>query len=99
MDAEDLALNDGANTKVIEDLRAVLPGVDVAILAHGLFIESVDAGNTAGLVITTEKGDAVGELQLEAEEELESLDRVVATIDEVTHEDVAGVGDLAALFK
>ena len=50
-------------------------------------------------MVTSEESDAVGVLQLEAKQELESLHRVVATIHEVTHEDVLGVGDLAALFE
>lgn len=99
MDAEDLALNDSTNAEVIENLSAVLPGVDVTILAHSLLIKTVDAGDAASLVITTEKCDAVGVLQLEAKEKLEGLDRVVAAIYKVTHEDVAGVRDLAALFE
>ena len=99
VDAEDLALNDSTDTKVIEDLGAVLPGVDVAIFTHGLFVEAVDAGDTASLVVTTEERDAIRVLELEAEKQLERFDRVVATIDEVTHEDVAGVGNLATLLK
>ena len=99
MDTEDLAFNDGSNTKVIEDFGAVLPGVDVTILAHSLFVEAVDGGDTTGLVVTSEEGDAVGPLELEAEKELEGLNGVIAAIDEITHEDVAGVGDLTALFE
>jgi len=99
MDTEDLAFNDGSDTKVIEDFGAVLPGVDVTILAHSLFVEAVDGGDTAGLVVTSEEGDAVGPLELEAEKELEGLNGVIAAIDEITHEDVAGVGDLTALFE
>ena len=99
MDAEDLAFNDSTDTKVIENFGAVLPGVDVTILAHGLFVETVNAGDTAGLVVSTEESDAVGVLELQAEEQLEGLHGVVATIDKVAHEDVAGVGDLTALFE
>ena len=64
MDAEDLALNDGTDTKIIENLGAVFPRVDVAILAHGLLIETVDASNTTRLVVTTEKSDAIRVLEL-----------------------------------
>ena len=99
MDAEDLALDDGTDTKVVEDLAAVLPGVDIAVLAHGLFVETVDRGDAACLVIASKKRDAVGVLEFEAEEKLEGFHTVVTTIDEVTHKDVARVGDLAAFFK
>jgi len=99
VDAEDLALDDGTDTEVVEDLTAVLPGVDITVLAHGLFVETVDRGDAACLVIASKKGDAVGVLELEAEEKLEGFHTVVTSVDEVTHKDVARVGDLAAFFK
>ena len=99
VDAENFAFDDGTDTEVVEDLTAVLPGVDVAVLAHGLFVETVDRGDAASLVIASEKGDAVWVLELEAEKKLEGFHTVVATVDEVTHEDVTRVGDLAAFFK
>ena len=50
-------------------------------------------------MVTSEKGDAVGPLQLQTEQELEGLNRVVAAIDEVTHEDVAGIRNLTTFFE
>ena len=99
VDAEDFAFDDGTDTEVVEDLTAVLPGVDVAVLAHGLFVETVDRGDAACLVIASKKGDAVGVLELEAEEKLESFNTVPTTVDVVTHKDVARVGDLTTYFK
>ena len=99
MNTEDFAFNDGANSQVVEHLAAVLPGVDITILAHGFLVETIHRGDTARLVIASQERDAVRVLQLEAKEELEGLDRVVATIDKVTHEDVASVWNLATFFK
>lgn len=99
VDAEDLALNDSGNAEIIEHFSAVSPWVWVTILAHGLFVETVDGGDSTSLVVSSQESDAVGILKLEAEEELEGLDGVVATVDEVSHEDVAGVWDLTSLFE
>ena len=99
MNAEDLALDDGTDSEVVEDFTAVLPGVDIAVLTHCLLIEAVDRGDTARLMIASQERDAVGVLELEAEEKLEGFHTVVTTVDEVTHKDVARVGDLAAFFK
>ena len=46
-------------------------------------------------VVATEDGDSVGVAHLEGDEKSDSLDRVVATIDVVTHEEIIGVGRLA----
>lgn len=99
MNAEDLAFDQGANAEIVEYFGAVLPGVDVAILAHSLLVETVDGCNTASLVVASQKRDAVGVLQLKAKQKLECFYRVVATIDEVTHENVAGVRDLTTFFE
>ena len=99
MDAEDLAFNDGCDSEVIKDLDAVLPWVSVAVLADALVIESVDGSDLPGLVVSSEEGDAVWVLQLEAQEQLKSFNGVVATIDEITHEHIARVGYLTTFFK
>ena len=50
-------------------------------------------------MVSSEESDAVWVLQLEAEEQLEGLDRVVTAINEISHEDVACVGNLTTLFE
>ena len=64
-----------------------------------LVVESVDGSDLPGLVVSSEEGDAVWVLQLEAQEQLKGFNGVVATIDEVTHENVSIVRDLSTLFK
>ena len=99
VDAEDFALNDGTDTEVVEDFATVLPGVHITVLAHGLLIKSIDGCDATRLMVTSEESDAVGPLELQAEKELEGLHGVVSTVDEITHEDVARVGDLSTFFK
>ena len=99
MDAENLALNDRADSEVVEDLSAVLPGVGVSVLPDGFIIEAVDGSDLASLVVASEESDMGRILKLEAEEQLEGLDRVVAAVYEVTHEDVAGVRDLSSFVE
>lgn len=88
MDAEDFSFDNGADRQVIEDLHAELPGVGVSVLAGGLFVEAVESGGLTGLVVASKQGDVAGVLDLEAEQELDGLDRVIATINVITHEDV-----------
>lgn len=99
MDAENLSFNDGSNTKIVENFGAVLPRVGITILSDGLIVESIDSSNLSCLVITSEEGNVSWILELKAEQELESLNRVVASVNEVTHEDIASVRDLTSLIK
>ena len=50
-------------------------------------------------MVTTKDCDSVGESHFECDEESDSLDRVVATIDVVTHEEVVCVGRLSTNFE
>ena len=99
VDAEDLSLDDGTDSEVVEHLSAVLPGVGVSILSNGLVIESVDSGDLPSFVVASEQGDVRGVLELQAEKELEGLNRVESSVHEVSHEDVASVRDFTALIE
>jgi len=91
MNAKDFALNDGGKSEIIEDVGAVLPRVGVSVLADDFIEETVHKSDLAGLVVASKKGDMAWEFELQAEEKLECLDGVVASVDEVADEDVAGV--------
>jgi hypothetical protein len=99
VDAEDLSFDNGSNSEEIEHFGAVLPGVGVTILAHGLVVEAVHLGDLARLVVSSEEGDMARVLQFQAQEILEGLDGVEAAIYKITHEDVAGVWDVTALVE
>lgn len=47
-------------------------------------------------MVATKKSDTIGVLDLEAEQVLEGLDGVIATINKITDEDVASLIDLAS---
>lgn len=47
-------------------------------------------------MISSDKSDSLGVSHLEGQQEQERLDRVVASIDEIAHEQVVGVGALAS---
>lgn len=57
--------------------------------------EDLHLSDLSALVVTSENSDSVLEAHLKGDEEGDGLDRVVAAIDVVTHEEVVGVGGLA----
>lgn len=99
MDAEDFAFDHGTNAEVVEDFGAVLPRVGVSILSNGLIVEPVHGGDLSGLVVSSEESDVGWVLELQAEQKLERFDGVEASIDEVTHENVASVWNLSSLVE
>lgn len=99
VEAEDVTLDDRSQRQVVKQLREVLPHVGVAILAQALVIEAVHLRDLLGLVVTAQNGDTVRVAHLHAHEKRHGLDRVVATIDVVTHEQVVVVGQLTADFE
>ena len=96
VDAEDLVLDDGREREVVEDLGAIPPHVDRTVLAQALVVEAVDLRDLPALVVASDERDAVGVAHLEREQQQKRLDRVEAAVDEVTHEEVVGVGHVTA---
>ena len=45
--AEDLALNDGCERKIVKELRELLPHVGVAVLAKALIVEAISKKSQA----------------------------------------------------
>ena len=99
VDAEDFSLNNGANAQIVEHLGAIFLRVGVSVLADGLVVEAVHRRDLSCLVVAAEKSDMSRILQLEAEQQLEGLDGVVAAINEVSHENVSGVWNLTSFLE
>ena len=101
--AEDLILHDCRERQVVEQIGEVLPDVGIAVLAHALVVEAIHLGDLATLVIAAQDRDSVSESHLQTDEQSDSLDRVVASVDVVTHEEVVRVrratSDLEELHK
>ena len=71
MNTEDLAINNSANRKVIKHFSAVFPRVRVAIFSVDFIIEPIDCSNLSGFVVSSEEGDSIWVLYLEAKKVLE----------------------------
>lgn len=71
----------------------------IAIFFGDFIIESIDVGYIARLVIASEKYDHLGVFYFVEEEEKDSLDWIISTVHIVSEEDVAFLGDSAALAE
>lgn len=91
-----LLLDQGGQGQVIKEICECLPDIGISVFAQALVVETIDLGDLARLVITTEDGDAVLIADLEGNEQGHSLDRVVTTINVVSHEQVVGVRRIAS---
>ena len=84
MQTKDLVINQGREREVVKQIRKVLPDVRVAILAQTFIIEAVDLGDLAGFVVASEDCDAGRVADFKGNEESDSFDGVIATVDVVT---------------
>jgi len=99
MNAENFTFDDSPNTQVVEHFRRVFPRVRISIFSNRLVIKPIYGSNLPRFVVSSQKGDIRRPLQLETEQKLECLDRVEASVDIVTHEDVTCVWDLASFVE
>jgi hypothetical protein len=59
VDTQDPSINNSSQGHEIEDLGARLPHRRISVLLHALLVEPVDLSNLAGLVVATDKSDAI----------------------------------------
>lgn len=58
MHAEDVLVDDGGQAQVVEDLCAVSPDVDAAVLPEALVVEPVHLRDLPALVVAADQRDA-----------------------------------------
>ena len=59
MDAEDFAIDDGSEDQEVEHLAATFPDRGIAVLLLAFFVEAVDLGDLARLMIATDESDTI----------------------------------------
>ena len=99
MYAQYLIFDDSAQRQVVERLIAVLPRCRIAILLHNFIVEAIHCRDLTTFVIASQQSYLLWVLDLVAEQKLDGLDAVVATIHEITDEDVAARGNFATHFE
>ena len=68
MKAENLVVDERRKGEVVEQVGEGFPHVGVAVFAKAFVVETVDLGDLAGLVVTTENGDALRVTDLQSHE-------------------------------
>ena len=99
MQTENLIFNDSSQGQVVEEVSQEFPNICVAILSHALVVKAINLSDLARFMVTSQNADSVSVANFEANEQRHSLNRVVASVHVVTHEEVVGVGWLAPNFE
>mmetsp|Transcript_3210 Transcript_3210/g.13928 ORF Transcript_3210/g.13928 Transcript_3210/m.13928 type:complete len:312 (+) Transcript_3210:1674-2609(+) len=97
--AEDAVVDDRRERQVIEDVRAVAPHVDAAVLAKALVVEAVHLRDLPRLVVAADDGDAIGVANLERHHQRDRLDRVITSVYVVAQEEVVCVRRVSAKLE
>ena len=81
-----LIFDESGEGEVVEEVGEVSPYVRVAILAEALVVEAVHLRDLPRFVVAAENCYPVAVAQLERNQEGDSLDRVISSVDIVPHE-------------
>ena len=73
MEAENFLFHDSSQGEVIEEICEVFPHVGIAILAKTFIVETVDLGDLARFMISTENSDSILVADLETDKKSHGL--------------------------
>ena len=99
VDTEDLAVNDGREGEIVEDLRAISPDCDTAVLPQTLVVEAVDLSDLSALVVPSDQVNTVRVANLQSQQQQEGLHTVEPAVHEISHEEIVCVGNIATNLK
>lgn len=95
---EDLLVDDSGDRKAIEAVGEGLPQLDV-VAALALVVEAVDTVDGRTLVVATQNEEVFGVLDLVGKQKADSLERLLASVNVITQEEVVGFGREATVLK
>lgn len=98
MHGEDLLVDNGGNRQAVEAIGEGLPELDV-VAALALIVESVDTVDRGAFVVTAENEEVFGVFDLVRKQQADGLERLLATVDIVTKEEVVCLGREATVFE
>jgi hypothetical protein len=86
-----LILDESSEREEIEEIGKIFPYISIAIFAQAFIVETVDLSDLARFVVATKNRDALFVSNFQRHQQCDSLDRIIAAIDVVAHEQVIGV--------
>lgn len=84
VETENLVLNQSGERKIVEKVGKVLPDIRISIFAQTFVVKSVDLCDLSGFVVSTKDCDALGITNFQSNEECNSLNGIVSTVNIVT---------------
>lgn len=96
VEAQDRLVNERGQRQAVKDLCAVAPDIDASVLAQALVIETIRLSDLAALVVAADQRNLVRIPHFESQEQKECFNRIKASVNKVTHEEVVGPGALAS---
>lgn len=95
---EDLLINDGRNGQTVEAVGESLPQLDV-VSTLAFVVETIDTVDGGTLVVAAQDEEVLGVLDLVGKEQADRLQRLLATVDVVTEEEVVGFRGESTVFE
>ena len=95
---EDLLVDDGGNGEAVEAVGESLPELNV-VPPLALVVEAVDPVDRGALVVAAQDEEVFGVLDLVGEEQADGLERLLASVNVVTQEEVVCFRREPAIFE
>jgi len=95
MQTENLFLHNSCQRQVIKELSKALPHIWISVFSEAFVVEPINLCDLSWLVVSSQYCDSLGIPQLKSDEESHCLNRVMPSVNVVTHKQIVGVWQLA----
>ena len=99
METEYTVGDNGRHREVVKSICKVLPDIGVSVLSEAFIVKPINLGDLATLVVSPQNGDTASVSDFQSDEQRNSLERVISSIDIITHKHIIRFGTLAADTK
>jgi hypothetical protein len=99
VDAKNFSLHKCGNSKIVKYFSTVFPRIRISVFSNDLIVETINGCDLSGLVISSKKSNSCWVSDFISHQEFESFDRIISSINEITHENVGSFRNVPSLVE
>lgn len=91
-----LVIDQSGKREVIKQVGKELPDIRIPVFPQTLVVESINLRNLSRFMVTSKDGDSISISEFKSNEQRNSLDGIISSINVISHEEVIGIRGISS---